>query len=63
MSNVAGETREYSFRSLGRGGHGATACTRFASVRPQYYPAALVVTTERPRTEQRMAPRRVVSAP
>ena len=36
---------------------GATACTRFTSVRPQYYPTALVATTERPRTEQWMAPK------
>eukprot|EP00966_Prymnesium_polylepis_P135376 3129340-Prymnesium_polylepis.1 len=28
-----------------------TACTRFTSVHPQYYPTALVATTERPRTE------------
>ena len=34
-----------------------TACTRFISVRPQYYPTALVATTERPRTEQWMAPK------
>eukprot|EP00966_Prymnesium_polylepis_P114204 2639355-Prymnesium_polylepis.1 len=34
-----------------------TACTRFTSVRPQYYPTALVAITERPRTEQWMAPK------
>eukprot|EP00966_Prymnesium_polylepis_P175545 4062647-Prymnesium_polylepis.1 len=39
---------------------GGTACTRFqrfTSVRPPYYPSALVATTERPCTEQWMAPK------
>jgi len=37
---------------------GATVCTRFTSVRPQYYPTALVATTtECPRTEQWMTPK------
>ena len=31
--------------------------TRFTSVRPQYYPTALLAITERPRTEQWMDPK------
>eukprot|EP00966_Prymnesium_polylepis_P104058 2409835-Prymnesium_polylepis.1 len=42
---------------------GATACTRFTSVRPPYYPTALVARTERPRTPSSEWPRRAVSAP
>ena len=36
---------------------GVAACTRFTSVRPQYYPTALLAITERPRTEQWMDPK------
>eukprot|EP00966_Prymnesium_polylepis_P142410 3288156-Prymnesium_polylepis.1 len=45
-------------RQLGAcgGWHGACA-PGFTSVRPPYYPTALVATTERPRTEQWMAPK------
>ena len=41
-------------RRLHKGGRHVT---RFTSVRPQYYPTALLAITERPRTEQWMDPK------